>query len=108
GSVVRSAARIGHELETALDADVLEDLGGDRPLLVGADELVGLGIVTGRQLEVEVVESEVTEQAEAEVEQVLDLGRRLLGGHVRVRVVLREAAYAGQSVDDTGLLVAVD
>ena len=51
---------------------------------------------------------EVAQQAEHEVEQVLDLAGRLLGGDVGVRVVLGQAAHAGQAVDDAGLLVAVD
>src|SRR6478735_11644758 len=104
------AARVGHELETGGGGDLLEDLGRRLPLLVGADELRGLLAlgVTGRQLEVEVVEAEVPQQAEHEVEQVLDLGRRLLGGDVAVRVVLRHAPHPGQAVHDAGLLVAVD
>ena len=107
-AVVRGAARVGHELETGLHGHVLEHLGRRGPVLVGADELVRLGVVAGRQLEVEVVEPEVAEQAQAEVEQVPDLVRRLLRGDVRVRVVLGDPAYAGQAVDHAGLLVAVD
>ena len=77
------------------------------PLLVAADELVRRRI-SGRQLEVEVVEAEVLEQAQHEVQQMLDLLRRLLGGAVGVGVVLGHAADPGQAVDDAGLLVAVD
>jgi hypothetical protein len=36
-------------------------------------------VIAGRQLEVEVVEPEVAEEAETEVQQVLDLRRCLLG-----------------------------
>jgi hypothetical protein len=78
--------------------------------ILGADELVLLVPfgVTGRQLEVEVVEAEVAEQGQDEVEQVLDLARRLVAGDVRVGVVLRHPPHAGQTVHDTRLLVAVD
>ena len=58
-AVERRAARVGHQLEAGLGGDVLQDRGRLRPLLVGADELVRLGVVAGRQLEVEVVEPEV-------------------------------------------------
>ena len=59
-----------------------EDGRGDSPLLVRPDELVLLVtlVVACRQLEVEVGEAEVAEQSEDEVEQVLDLVRRLLLG----------------------------
>ena len=107
-SVVRRAARVGHELEARGFGDVGEHLGRDRPLLVVADELVGLGVVAGGQLEVEVVEPEVLEQAEHEVEQVLDLAGGLLGGDVGVRVVLGHPADPGQAVHDAGLLEPVD
>ncbi|AIY17733.2 Serine phosphatase RsbU, regulator of sigma subunit [Pimelobacter simplex] len=108
GAVEGGAARVRDQLEAGLGSDVLEHLGRGRPVLVGADELVGLGVVAGRQLEVEVVETEVLEDAEHERQQVLDLGRRLLRGAVGVGVVLGEAAHPGQAVDDAGLLVAVD
>jgi len=81
GPVVGRTARVGPELDARLEADVFEDLGRLRPVLVGADELVGLGVVAGGQLEIEVVEVEVLEQAQHEVEQVPDLVRGLvLGG----------------------------
>ena len=51
---------------------------------------------------------EVAQQAEHEVQQVGDLLGCLLRGDVGVRVVLREAAHPGETVDDAGLLVAVD
>ena len=84
--------------------------GGDRPLLVGADELVLLVrvVAAGGQLQVVVVEAEVAQQAEHEGQQVADLAGRLLGGDVAVRVVLGQPAHAGQAVDDAGLLVPVD
>ena len=66
-----------------------------------------LRVAAGGELEVEVVEAEVAQQAEHEVEQLADLLRRLLGGAVAVRVVLGEAADAGEAVDDAGLLVPV-
>ena len=107
-AVERGPARVGHQLEAGGDGDVLEHLGGHLPVLLGADELVGLGVVAGGELEVEVVDAEVAQQPEHEVEQVLDLSRRLLLGDVGVRVVLGQAAHAGQAVHDPGLLVAVD
>ena len=107
GPVEGRATRVGHQLEPGLDRDLLEDRGRGLPLLVGADELVLLRVVAGGQLEVEVVEAEVAEQAEAEVQQVLDLVGRLLGRDVGVRVVHLEPAHPGQAVHDAGLLVAV-
>ena len=107
-AVERRATGVGHEVETRLVGRLLQHRGGGGPLLVGALELVGVLVVAGRQLEVEVVEPEVAEQAQAEVQQVLDLVGRLLGGDVGVRVVLGHAAHAGQPADDAGLLVAVD
>ena len=106
--VVRRTTRVGHQLEAGLGSRVGEHLRRDLPLLVVADELVRLRVVTGGQLEVEVVEPEVLEQAEAEVQQVLDLLRRLLRGDVGVRVVLGHPAHPGQPVHHAGLLVAVD
>ena len=76
------------------------------PLLLGTDELVG-GVVAGGQLQVVVVQPEVAEQAEAEVQQVGDLRRRLFLGDVGVRVILGHAAHPSEPVDDAGLLKAV-
>ena len=107
-TVERRAAGVGHHLEARLVGDLLEDRGGDLPVLVGALELVLVLVVAGRQLEVEVVEAEVAEQPEAEVQQVLDLAGGLLLGDVGVRVVLGHPAHAGQTVHHTGLLEPVD
>ncbi len=82
-------------------------LGGLLPLLVGAHELVRLG-VAGGQFQVEVAEAVVAQQVQDEGEQVVQLVRHLLLGAVDVRVVLGEAAGAGEPVDDAGLLVPVD
>ncbi len=102
------ATGVRDELEPAVSSALLEHGRGRGPVLVGADELVRLGVVARRQLEVVVVEAEVLQQPEDEGQQVLDLLGRLLLRAVGVRVVLREAADAGQAVDDPGLLEAVD
>ena len=69
------------ELQPGLRGDILEDRRRGRPLLVAADELLVV-LVAGGQLEVEVIEAEVAQQPEDEVEQVLDLRRRLFRRHV--------------------------
>ena len=87
GAVERRAAGVGHQLEPGLSCRLLEDPGRRLPLLVGAHELV-LGLVPGRELEVEVVEPEVAQQAEDEAQEVLDLLTCLFGSAVGVGVVL--------------------
>jgi hypothetical protein len=74
-------------------------------LLVAADRLLR---VAGGELEVEVVEPVVAQEVEDELQQRADLALHLLFGAVDVRVVLGEAAGAGEAVDHPGLLVAVD
>jgi hypothetical protein len=96
GPVEGGAARVGHELQAGVDAGLAQHLGRGVPVLLRADELVRLGVVAGGQLEVEVGDPEVAQQAEDEVEQVADLGRAPARGDVGVRVVLGEAADAGQ------------
>ncbi|MPN21703.1 hypothetical protein SDC9_169083 [bioreactor metagenome] len=90
--------------------DFGQDLGRGLPLLVGADELVLLlaDLVAGRQLERDIGQAEVLQQAEDETQQVPHLVRGLFGGAVRVRIVLGDGPDAGQSLHHTGLLVAVD
>jgi hypothetical protein len=75
----RRRPRVGHEVQSGVDAGLAQHLGRGVPVLLRADELVRLGVVAGGQLEVEVGDPEVAQQAEHEVEQVADLGRRLLG-----------------------------
>ncbi len=109
-AVERRAAGIGDEFETRLRGDLLEGRGGFGPLLVGADELVLLlpVLVAGGEFEVEVVESEVAQEAEDEAEEVSDLCGGVFDGDVRVRVVLGQRPHAGEPVDDAGGLIAVD
>ncbi|MEY9489802.1 hypothetical protein RKD26_005596 [Streptomyces calvus] len=72
--------------------------------LVGADELLR---VLGGQLQVEVGQAVVAQQVQDEGERPVELLRHLLAGAVDVRVVLGEAAGAGQAVHDARLLVPV-
>jgi hypothetical protein len=108
GPVERRAARVGHEVQARLQAGLLEDPRRLGPLLLRADELLLVLVVARRQLEVEVLQAEVTEQAEAEVQQVLDLSAGLLLGDIGVRVVLGKTAHPREAMDDAGLLEAVD
>ena len=109
GAVEGGAARIRNQVEAGRRAGVLEGLRGSRPILIRADELVLLlaVLVARGQLQVEVFEAESRENRQEELDLGADLLRGLLRRAVGVRVVLREAAHAGQAVDDTALLVAV-
>ena len=109
GAVEGGTARIGNEVKAGRSAGVFEGLGGGRPVLVRSDELVLLlaVLVARGQLEIEVLEAESRQDRQEELDLRADLLRGLLRGAVRVRVVLREAAHAGQAVDDAALLVTV-
>ncbi|MDF2806871.1 MAG: uncharacterized protein K0S43_1817 [Cellulosimicrobium sp.] len=104
-AVERRAARVGDELESRLRGDLAQDLGRLLPRRVVADRLLR---VARRQLQVEVVEPVVAQQVEHEREQRAQLVAHLLARRVDVRVVLREAARAGEAVHDARLLVPVD
>ena len=65
-AVEGGATRVGDQLEAGLGGGVLEDLGRPVPLLVAEPMNLSDDVVAGRQLEVEVVEPEVLEQAEDE------------------------------------------
>ena len=82
-----------------------EGLGGFVPLL---DRAHRLALGPGGQLEVEVVEPEVTQQGQDEVQRGVELVDHLLAGAEDVGVVLGHAPDPGQPVHDPGLLVAVD
>ncbi|MPM33813.1 hypothetical protein SDC9_80394 [bioreactor metagenome] len=103
-AVERGAARVVHQLQPGGMGDLGERTGRLLPGRVVAD---GLLRVTGRQLQVEVIEAIVLEQVQDEGEQAGQLVLHLLAGAVDVRVVLGEAAGPGEAVHDTGLLVAV-
>ena len=105
GRVERGAAGVEHELEAGRLGGLAQRVGGPLPVLVAADRLLR---VAGGELEVEVVEPVVAQQVEDELQQRADLALHLLVGAVDVRVVLGEAAGAGEAVDHPGLLVAVD
>ncbi|HEY3713248.1 MAG TPA: threonine--tRNA ligase, partial [Jatrophihabitantaceae bacterium] len=98
---------IGSDEDWERATKTLEDAGRHLPVVVAADELV-LGVVAGRQLQVEVTQAEVGKQAQDEPQQMLDLVRRLFGGAVGVRVVHGQAAHPGQAVHHAGLLEPVD
>ncbi|CAM5594121.1 hypothetical protein STENM223S_02733 [Streptomyces tendae] len=103
-AVEGGAARVRHEFQILLLGYLAQRLGGLLPRLVRADELLR---VLGGQLEVEVVQAVVAQQVQDEGERLVELLRHLLAGAVDVRVVLGEAAGAGQAVHDARLLVPV-
>ena len=105
GPVERSTPGIGHEVESGLSRNLCEGVGRDLPGLVVADGLLG---IPRRQLQVEVVETVIAEQIEHEGQQRAQFVAHLLTSAVDVCVVLSEPSGAGQSVDHTRLLVAVD
>jgi len=109
-AVVGGTTGIVHDNKPGFVGDFGQDLGRGLPLLVGADELVLLlaDLVAGRQLERDIGQAEVLQQAEHETQQVPHLVRGLFGGAVRVRIVLGDRADTGQSLHHAGLLIAVD
>src|ERR1700722_5667838 len=98
GAVEGSTALVENEVEAHLLCGLTKRFGRPVPLLVRTDRLA-LGFC--RELEVEVVQSEVAQQPEDELENGLQLTFHLLGGTEDVGVVLGHTADAGQSVDDT-------
>ena len=105
--VERGAAGIGDQLETGFLGGFPQCLGRVLPVLIRADELL-LGLAPGGQLQVEVAQPVVAQQAEHERQQALDLRPGLLAGAEDVRVVHGQAAHPGQAVHHAGLLVPVD
>lgn len=103
-AVERRTGGVRHELEARLLGDLTQGLRRDVPDLVVADVLLR---VLRRQLEVEVVEAVVAQEREHEREGRGELLLHLLLRGEDVRVVLGQAAHAGEAVDDAGLLVAV-
>ena len=81
-----STTRIGNGIQTGFFCAATQDLGGFLPLFIGSDELVlllSIG-VAGRQLEVEVVQTEIAKKRQDEVQQVLNFITGLLGHHIGV------------------------
>ncbi len=104
GAVERTAALVHHQVELRVDRDGAERLDRLVPLVVGADRLA---LRLGRQLEVEVVEAVVAQDAEHELERAGQLGDDLLARAEDVRVVLGHAPHAREPVHHPRLLVAV-
>ncbi len=86
-------------------ADVLLGAGPER---VAARVLFGVVGVAERDLRLELLEAQGVEHLQGEVDDGLELVLDLPGGTEDVRVVLREAAHAGQPAELAGLLLAVD
>ena len=63
--------------------------------------------ILGGQLQIEVIQTEVLQQAEHEGKQALKLVLHLLAGAVDVGIILSQAAHAGQAMHFTGLLITV-
>src|SRR5690606_10866073 len=76
---------------------------GAVPQLVGADALFR----TGGQLELDVLEAEVTVDVQGQLDERGRLGLHLLFGAEDVRIVLGEAAHTHDAVQRAGRLVAV-
>ena len=90
-SVEGAATLVEHEFEVAALSGEAERVGRRLPLLHRAD---GFVLGPGRQLEVEVGEAEIAQQAEREVEQGDELVHHLLACAEDMRVVHRESANA--------------
>ncbi len=98
-SVERRTSRVGDQFEAGLLRGLAQRLGRVGPVLLGADELL-LRVVAGGQLQVEVRQAVVREQAEREREEAPQLAVHLRTGAVDVRVVHGQAAHAGEAVHD--------
>ena len=99
------ACRVRDQLEAGLLRYRLQDLCRALPNLIRANVLVR---ILGGQLKVEVIQAIVLEQGNDELQNLGQLVFELLRGAVNMRVILGKAASAGQTVDNAGLLIAVD
>src|ERR1700733_14458691 len=105
GTVERRATGIGHQLQSGFRGHFGQRVGGFLPHRVGAD---GLLRVLGGQLQKEVLQTVIGEQAEHEAQQRGQLVVQLVAGAEDVSIVHGEAAGPGQPVHHAGLLVSVD
>ena len=103
GAVEGAVALVDLEVDAALLQRLDQRVGGNLPVLVLADRLLGTrGDLGG------VLEAEDAHHVVDEIEHADDLVVDLLGGAEDVRVVLSEATSAHEPVYDAGKLVAVD
>ena len=104
GRVERTAALVHFVRQPAALECLAQRLGGEVPLFVGPEILVGR---SGRQV-AGVLVAELLQQRVHQVEDAGDLVGQLLAGAEDVRVVLGEAAHALHAVQHARALVAVD
>src|ERR1019366_7518821 len=106
GSVEGSLAGGLFEGEARARQDLGEGALALVPVFVAPEALVRGG--PGRQLDVDLLESECPIDLVKEANELLDLGSHLVFGAEDVRVVLGEAPHAREAVNDAAALVAVE
>ena len=106
-AIERGTTRIWHEIKTRLFRDRGQRGGRPLPQFVGADKFFTVTIPRG-ELEIEVGQTEIREEAQHKVKKRRELLLQLLCGDENVSVIHGETAHSGQTVNDTAFFVAID